>query len=349
MFFFIFGFSYLLAIIMEESSNKTKLLALQIFCFVLAVLAGTRDPYSWADAPVYYLGFTNFTNDLFSFSFSDEPFGYSEKGFYLLGVIIKTFTNNGTTYFIVLSLICFFLLYRFLRKFCIFPLLSLSVYISRFMFARHYVQIRAGLAYLIILYAIQYVKERNWKMYFGMVFIAYFFHRSAIIAIPLYFLGMIRFNKWHILMGMVVAFILGAFFQDQLKTIVSDNASDLNVYSYTVGKEVEKAKGLLNPMIYYQTIILLAYTFGEKRLKDNSAFYYTIRDGYFISTFILVAFSMYVALSGRSSSLFATLEIIIIPSFVHLFRKRNKLFAYLGIGIVLAIVFYTKYQSSLGL
>ena len=348
MYLYIFGFCYLLAIIMEESSAKTKLLVLQILCFVLAVLAGARDPYTWADAPVYYIGFTNYTNDLFGFSFYDEPFGYSEKGFYLLGVIIKTFTNNGTTYFIVLSLISFFLLYRFLRRFCIFPLLGLSVYISRFMFARHYVQIRAGLAYLIVLFAIQYVKERNWKMYFGMVLIAYLFHRSAIIAVPLYFLGMVRFTKWHILMGLAVAFILGAFFQDQLKTIVSDNASDLEIYSYTVGKEIQEAKGLRNPMIYYQTIILLAYTFGEKRLKHSSIYYYTIRDGYFISTFILVAFSMFLGLSGRTSSLFATLEIIIIPSFVHLFRKRNKMFAYLGIGVVLTIVFYMKYKSSLG-
>lgn len=348
MFIYIFGFSYFLAIIMEQSSAKTKIFVLQSLCFVLAVLAGIRDPYQWADAPVYYIGFTEYTNDLFNFSFYDVPYGYLEKGFYMIGVIVKTFTNNGTAYFMVLSLISFLLLYRLLRKYCFFPLLGLSVYVARFMFARHYVQIRAGLAYLIVLYAIKYVKEQNWKMYFGMVFIAYLFHRSAVIAIPLYFLGMIRFTKWHILFGIAVAFILGAFFQDQLKTIVSDNASDLDVYSYTVGKEVEEAKGLRNPMIYYQTIILLVYTFGEKKLKLSSNYYYTIRDGYFISTFILIAFSMFLGLSGRTSSLFATLEIVIIPSIIHLFRKRNKMFAYLGIGVILTIVFYVKYKSSLG-
>ncbi len=49
---------------------------------------------------------------------------------------------------------------------------------------------------------------------------------------------------------------------------------------------------------------------------------------------------MFTALSGRTSTMFATLEFVIIPSLVYMFDKRNRWIAYLGMGIALTIIMY---------
>ena len=49
---------------------------------------------------------------------------------------------------------------------------------------------------------------------------------------------------------------------------------------------------------------------------------------------------MFTALSGRTSTMFATLEFVIIPSLINMFEKRNRWLAYIGIGIVLTSIMY---------
>lgn len=206
-------------------------------------------------------------------------------------------------------------------------------------------QIRAGLSYAIILVAVQYITKRDWKRYFGLVFIAYLFHQSALIAVPLYFLCLINIKKKHIIMGILAAFIASYYFSDYIKLIVGENASDLNVATY-VTDQYTREYGLANPMIYFQLLILLMYTFTEKRMRLTTGHYETIRNAYFYSTMILITLSCYTALSGRTSSMFATLEIVIIPSLAFSFMKRNRWLAFIVMGVALTAIFYMNWMRS---
>lgn len=69
-------------------------------------------------------------------------------------------------------------------------------------------------------------------------------------------------------------------------------------------------------------------------------YYYVIRDGYFYSTLILITFCSFTALSGRTSTMFATLEFSIIPSLVYLFDKKERVAALFLMGIALSAIFY---------
>ena len=93
-------------------------------------------------------------------------------------------------------------------------------------------------------------------------------------------------------------------------------------------------------MIYFQLAVLYFYTENENVLKYTSEDYYTMRTAYFYSTFILISVSMYTALSGRTSSMFSTLEMAIIPAILNTFSKRNRSIGYVGLGIVLSAIFY---------
>ena len=268
----------------------------------------------------------------------DEPFGYSEYGFYFLGVIFKTFSSNTTAYLTFIAALTFIFMYKDFKRYCYYPLFGVAAYISRFYIARNFIQIRAGLSYAIILWAVQYISKRDWKRYFFWIIIAYQFHESAILAVPLYFLCMINIKKWHIWTGIAVAFILGGVFTGFMRGLVSEYASD--IASTYVQDDYQREWGLLNPVIYFQLAVLYLYTQNEEVLKNTSEDYYTMRTAYFYSTFILISVSMYTALSGRTSSMFSTLEMAIIPPIINTLSKKNRSIAYIGMGIVLTALFY---------
>ncbi len=330
----------LFCVLLTQSRVKHKEYALMLACFVLAIGIGWRD-LKWPDTSGYQIFFTNYTNDLAHWSFSDKPMGYSEKGFYFLGVLFKTFSSNYKLYFAFIGGLSMIFLYKDLRKYSIFPLVGLCAYLARFFMGRNLVQIRAGLAYLIIIWGVKYIQEKSFWKYLLLVWIASLLHTSAWIALPLYFISnWIHINKSVVLWGLGIAFVLGAFFQGPISSFVIDNASDLNVTTYTQGGYISEAKGLANPMIYFQCFLLLSYTFLESRIAPLTKYYRVIRDGYFYSTFILITFCSFTALSGRTSTMFATLEFAIIPSLIFLFNKRNRIFAFFVVGLALIAIMY---------
>lgn len=332
---------YLFALYAESLSIRNKHYWLMAICIVLAILAGIRD-FSWADTGVYATSFLDYTPTIAELTQYSKPYGYSEMGFYYIGVIVKTFTSNVRVYFLVIAFFSFFFLYKTLNKYCLYPIFGVCAYISRFYFARNFIQIRAGLSYAIILMAVQYITNKDWKRYFAWVFVAYLFHHSAIIAVPLYFLCMIDIKKKHIVLGIIVAFVIAAFYSNVVRSLVADSASDLSVETYVID-EYQRDWGLSNPMIYFQTFLLMVYTFTEDRMRLTTSHYITIRNAYFYSTLILITLSCYTALSGRTSSMFATAEMVIIPSIAYSFLKKDRWIAYLGMGAALTAIFYMNY------
>lgn len=344
MIIFLYVAFYLFALYAEGLQPRIKRYWLIAICILLAYLAGTRDMH-WPDTDAYVYSFRYFTPSLSDMTLYSEPFGYSEMGFYYIGVIVKTFTSNVSIYFSVVALLSFFFLYKAIDKYCFYPLLGICAYISRFYFTRNYMQIRAGLSYAIILMAVQYITKRDWKRYFAWVFVAYLFHHSALIAVPLYFLCMIDIKKKHIVVGTIIAFIIAAFYSNVIRVMVADYVVDMNADITYIQEEYQREWGLSNPMIYFQTFLLLVYTFTEDRMKLTTSHYLTIRNAYFYSTLILITLSCYTALSGRVSSQFATLEMVIIPSIAYSFLKKDRWIAYLGMGAALTAIFYLNYYG----
>lgn len=334
---------YLVALYCESLQPRYKRYWLMAICIVLTFLAGTRD-YSWNDTLIYVDSFRLYTPSLAELTQFSEPYGYAEMGFYYIGVVVKTITSSVTIYFTVIAALSFFFLYKAFDKYCLYPLFGVCAYISRFYLGRNFIQIRAGLSYAIILLAVQYITNKDWKRYFAWVFVAYLFHHSAIIAVPLYFLCMIDIKKRHIVIGTVIAFIIAGFYSNIVRSLVADSASDLSVETY-VEEGYQREWGLSNPMIYFQTFLLMVYTFTEDRMRLTTSHYITIRNAYFYSTVILITLSCYTALSGRVSSQFATLEMVIIPSIAYSFMKKDRWIAYLGMGAALTAIFYLNYHG----
>lgn len=342
---FLFVLYYIIAVSFIGAPKKNVRVLLFFSCLIVAIIAGVRDPNAWSDTFGYLDNFVNNTRSLFSFSFSDKPQGYTEFGFHFLGIILKTFTGNGTIYFLFISFLTFLFIYLSLEKYGFYPLIGLAVYMGRFLIGRNFCQIRAGLAIAILIYGTQYItKQKLWK-FLLVVLIAYQFHHSAILAIPVYFMNKVKIKHWHIYVGIGIAFIAAAFFGGTIKNFVqgSDYINDMASSYVREGSEKAFGQTLANPMIYYQVFILFVFTYLEDRLKKLTEHYYTIRNAYFVSCVLLIILVQYAVLAARTSTIFATYEMIMIPMLVLLFKKKDRAFPVIVIGVVSTIFFVLNY------
>lgn len=328
--------------------KNSRMNVLYLLFFILALIAGSRG-LNFSDTGAYTYAFQNEAPTLGNYSILSRSSYYDESGFFFLAVLVKTFTSSPRAYLIVVALITMFIMCINDKKYSIYPFVGLCVYVARFYMGRDFIQIRASISYAILFWAIQYIYEKKMILYFLWVFIAYQFHHSAVVAIPLYFLcNWIDLKKWHIVVGLIIAFIIGGVYPDVVRLYVEDNASDLNISSdYTTGgtQAYVEGKGLLNPLIYFQCTVLLLYTFYEEILAPLNKYYYVIRTGYFYSTLILIVFCTYAVLSGRTATIYATLEMAIIPSLLGIVKSQDRSYVYFIIGVAVTGIFTMNYMS----
>lgn len=347
--FFAFVLFFLFGILADGSDKERRQKILLMSCLVLAYLAGIRNPWLWADTMAYFDDFIMASN-FFSFQWIDEPpNGYTEKGFHFIAVFVKIFTNDATAYLTIVSLLSFFFLYKSLRRYCLFPMLGLCIYISRFMIGRNMMQIRACLAIAIIISFTYLLKEKKWWLYALVLFLAYQLHHSSLIATPLLFLGYFRFDfsKKQIYYGIIASMIIAQFFGGYVKSYVDSSEFMWEMASSYIQEGSEKAfsNDLTNPVIWFQVIVLLIFTYYEDSLKKVTSYYFIFRNAYFISTVILIVLCQYAIVAARTSTLFATYECMIIPTFLMLFRKEQTIPPYLIIGTGLTVLFVMNWPS----
>lgn len=310
---------------------------------LLTLFIGLRS-LDWADTEVYVMSF-NYAPDIFHV-FQGEPYGYAEYGYYAICCFIKTFTDSWRVYLLMMAGLSMWLLHKNLKEYSIVPLMGLADYIGRFILNRDMVQMRSSLVILIIMWATKYAYERKPVQYFLFVLLGYQFHHMALIAVPFYFIANVKFKNWMVIAGLLVALVLSQTIAGSIESYVDHYSQDLQYTTYTTEEYKEEALGLRNPMIYFQTVILLLYCFCRKRLHKSIEYYEVIKSGYFYSTLILILFCNYTALSGRTSTMFATMEAFVLP-YIYVSCKGivRSLFA-VGCFAVFIYFFAEKYMQA---
>ncbi len=318
-----------------------------LLTIVLIYEAGMRS-LLWPDTLSYawdYLYSTPSLMDLTLEKFRHASLGYAEFGFFCLSAFAKMlFGDNYHAYFTLVAFLSIGLLYVSLRKYCVFPLIGLLVYLSRFFMGREMMQIRAGLAIAIVVYALQYIERRRLWVFVTFVVFAAMLHRSAILVLPVYWMFQLKITNRRVLYLLGGAFVIAMFLSTFVSGYVEILSEKIGLQTYTMdSSEYTRGQGLANPMIYFQTTLLLLFVFNERRLSALCPYYATIRNGYLYATLILIIFSSFGTLSGRTSTIYATFEVFIVPALLLLFTGWKRIAAWGVIGVVFFIMFYLNY------
>ena len=338
--FLVFYVFALYVITKKETTQKAILIATLI---ILTCLIGSRD--GWPDEKVYQIAFSEAPRPWDFISKNVESYGYVEKGYLFLASLVKLVLNNSRFYLFCMGGLSMYLLYKGLTAYCAIPLVGLCDYVGRFLLNRDFQQMRSSLAILLLILAIKLIHDRKLVAYMLVVLLAYQFHHLSLIGIPLYFLYKVRIGPISIIFSLVMAMLLSQLIAGSISDIVDDYSQDLNYDTYVQDEYVEQALGLRNPMIYFQIAILMVYTFMEPILASKDKFYHLMRWAYFYSTLILIFFCNYTALSGRTSTVFATCEMFMLPSIAMGLGKEKRFGFYVVVGVILVYFFWSKYRS----
>lgn len=339
---FVIFYIYCVSLCNKPYTKQDKVL--KIGTVVIAVLIGFRK--GWPDEEAYLFAF-NGAPYLNEFSWDTQSLAYAELGYFYLTSVIKTIYFNSTFYFLVMGGLSMYLLYKCLDKYCLLPLIGFCDYIARFLLNRDFTQMRSSLAILLIVIATKYIYEKKMWKYMLVVLLAYQFHHSALLAIPLYFICMLNLKHWHIVTGILIAFPLATVFAPSISVLLSDWSRDLEIQTYTEGEYVEQALGFANPMIYFQIAVLLLFTFREKQLTRLTPYYNIFRTGYFYSTLFLIFFCNYTALSGRTSTIFATFEMFVLSALTLTFSGVQRKIYFTSLIVILSYFFYSKFWAAM--
>lgn len=339
---------FIFAIVADDQSKYMRRQFVVLTCVIMTIMAGVRDPMLWADTGAYVDTF-NFTHGIFGLTPEDHPLGYTEMGFFYLTAFVKAFTNSQMVFLTVISALTMYFLYKYVDKYCAFPLFALAIYLSRFYVGRNMMQIRACLAIAIIVYfTFMVIRKDRWK-YLIVILITYTLHHSAIIALPLFLLGKYKIKSSFIYWGIGLAFVLALFFGGAIRGWVqnSDFMMDMASSYIQEGSEKAFANDLSNPVIWYQVLVLFVFTFFEEKFSRLTPYYYVIRNGYFYCTFILIVMCQFAVVAARTSTIFATYEMIMVPIILTFFKRDVRPIPYLLLGIAYAVLFYLNYPVAL--
>ena len=254
-----------------------------------------------------------------------EP-GYTHLSYFL--------SHHGFSYFhfqIVISIFIFYSFWKFIVKYS--PNISVSCFIISIgaLYASMNV-IRMELAVAILLFAIPYIQKRQWIRFLIVVFLAFLFHKSSIVFLIMYPLGVLKYNRkvttLIILSSVAIAFMGMTFFQFL--------TSELEMYeSYTSGEYFSEDRSLVGVSIIcletFLTLLMFKWTgyFDKNQYKsiDDStekqiSFAYISRMAYWL-VFALSIIGFSNNIMNRVSGYFSVMTMIMIPYAILCVKSKN--------------------------
>lgn len=338
-------FFFSLSMSLKELKNVKPIF--MVFCFVFLVFIIAFRGEAGYDTKIYIDYFYDSAltiKNLFKNIFVSRH----EPGYLILEFINRKIMNNHVYHFFIIGFLSMFFLFKSLKKYTPFVFIALGLYFLRFFFLRDLNQIRAGVALVIVLYNLDNIhNERTRKFYFYTILGA-LFHKTALLLIPFYYLNK-HINKKRDAKNWILLILFFSFLFSFVNVKEYLNQLIIEVFpsamSYTQGY-LSESGNVFSIIVLYQVVIFIIFLLNEKRLVEKQECYQTLRNMLFFSLLLLFVFNDFAILSSRLSTLFATSEILILSSFLFLFKQKFVIKIFLF--AFYAILFYINVFLRLG-
>jgi len=316
-------------------SVKPNLL-LALFVGICLILVGGLQK-NIGDTPFY----------MHSFAITDFQMAiYQNKqkdiGFNLLQLLLKMMTNDPQILIFVVAFVTNALIvigfYKYSRLFE----LSVFVYITSGAFIVSMNGIRQYLVAAILFAATKYILDGSWKKYIAVVLVASFFHQSALIMIPIYFL--VRKKAWtgttYLLLS---AAVLIVFAFNEFSSVLFSALKDTNYSEY---QNISEGGANVIRAVVFAAPLLFAYI-GREKLR---ALFPKI--DIFVNLSILGVVVMIIStqnwIFARIAIYFNQYLFVLIAWIVMVFREKDRKLIYLLIMMLYLAFFFYEAVVSLG-
>lgn len=187
---------------------------------VMVLAAGMRNRSVGTDTGSY----VGYFNDLHAFGdVAALTNKMGEHGFWMLTWLVRQMSNQYVVYLLVIAVIVVGCFERAIVINSTHIVISFFVFITMGFYSFFFNGARQGIATSIVCLAIGPLLEHNFKKYLAYVLLAYLFHKTAIVMLPLYFV----FNRPNTVRNNLIVAIIGCFTALFFRTIV-ESASHID-------------------------------------------------------------------------------------------------------------------------
>ncbi|WP_457617695.1 EpsG family protein [Lutibacter sp.] len=180
-----------------------------IILILLALFSGFRDVQVGSDTNMYA---NRFERQYLSFLELMTQNTRIEIGYRFLEYIASLFSHQYVSILLITAFVVLFFQLKGIYKLSEQKAISLFVFITFGIYTYMFNGARQALSAAVFVYAITFLIQGNFKKYAFWVLIAFFFHKSALFGIPLYFLFRIKFStKILLFLGMATIVVIAFF------------------------------------------------------------------------------------------------------------------------------------------
>lgn len=322
-----------------DCTNIKKIYKQIIFVFVLmfALYCGCVN-FPFSTDYYVYKGYYDYAPETINFEINNDLTDY---GFVWLNMIIKYYGGSLNDVYFVICFIIVLIYFIMIKKFTPYIFCAWYLLFARFFELQNIVQIRQGLAIVIMLYALKYIYEKSIIKYIIFIILASLIHKTLIVALILYPLSKIDWNKKNVAVVIVLSIILYIIpitniVFNLFLPIIGIEILKYDIYQNTVYAESASLLGNISRL--FIGIFLIYFL-----LKVKEKLYYNIfLTMILLGIVIMSAFSDFAILSGRLANIFFIAFSFAPVCFFDLIKKKKDKLLIMIMYILVATVFVLK-------
>ena len=242
---------------------------------------------------------------------------YSERGFVLFIQMLQVFSNNARILVLSTSLIFSFCLCNIaVKKSANLYVCLLTTLLSTFYFTSLN-NVRQSIAIIILIQGFNYIVDKKPIKYLICVVLAFIFHKSALIMIPIYFIINSKFINKHYLKLIILSIILLPIISKLFIYLIG-----FTKYAYYFNSEFNNGESnLLNIVINFLWLIISFFLlYNEKNRNKESYALLVIQTFAFLFSYLSL-FMKVSELTSRIANYFIFHQILLIP---YLFSREKE-------------------------
>lgn len=193
-------------------TNNQKMVLAAMFVF-LALFVGFSDMLGGYDRYIYGELFDDtadmVSKGIYNFRLSRVADLYpKEYGYQIYNVLIGTITDNRYIFIFITTCVIYVLLYNSIKDYCINYPFAIILFLGLWFFFS-FTYLRQVMGATIAWLSVRYIVKRDLKSFLLVWFIAWSFHNSALVLLPMYWVPVKKFEKRKVIYVMIAAFLLG--------------------------------------------------------------------------------------------------------------------------------------------
>ena len=336
-----------------RSEEKKSALAIWFIAVFMIVLVGFRGNVG-ADYPIYrsfyslYFPTVDYSQIVDRMFFRQSSIDI-EWMYVLLNKWVFAFGGPFQTFTLVSAIITIGVKLRIYYQNSLYPIFTVLLFFIPGFFIADSGHMRQALGMTMCLVSYQFIKSRKFWWFLLCLYVAYGFHKSAIIFLPAYWLVLIPMNSNRIFYAIIACVILSPF---QVYNLFSGFLSGLNLqdvsngYNGYIGYE-DKASSFMDGVMVLNSLLVIAY---DKVASKKIWYYEYMRNIVVVGVCLYFIFRDNPVFSTRLVGVYISFTCIIIPNIIaslNLNMKRVWHLFFVGFMIFYYFVF-ASYQGNAG-